>query len=116
MIVKGSDIFMVRGDSESFTVRRRIREEDGTLTPYPFEAGDIIEVTVRKRSTNPKLIYKRVTEFEEDGTAHIDIEHEDTCDLPFGTYEYDVQWTSSAGKVSTLVRQSRFILMEEDTY
>jgi hypothetical protein len=46
----------------------------------------------------------------------VEIDPEDTKDLRFGQYVYDVQWTQSNGTIITLVKPSKFIIEHEVTY
>lgn len=108
MTVNGLSLEMTRGDSESITV---------TCDNHPFEPGDIVEMTVRKRaSAEERAFYKRVEEFAEDGSAVIAIEPEDTAELAFGNYMYDIQLTFADGTVSTIIKPNSFTLLEDVTY
>lgn len=99
---------MVRGDSETITI---------SLKSYLFKTGDIVKFTVRKTVKNPEItIHKVVTEFTESGKAVIEIEPEDTNNLGFGAYTYDVEWTNEAGRVKTIIKPSIFMIEEEVTY
>ena len=107
MKIRGTSISMIRGDSESQTVR---------CTQIPFESGDTIYLTIREDAESPIVIQKIVTEFGEKGEAVIGIDPADTADLAFGDYVYDVQLTQAVGAVITLVPPARFRIMEEVTY
>lgn len=100
---------MVRGDSEALIVK---------CSDDPFVDGDTIEFTVRKRVKSEKVIHKTVTEFEEDedGAAYIEILPEDTSELEFGDYVYDIQLTKANGWVTTLIKRAKFTLEDEVTY
>lgn len=106
MKIQGTNISMVRGDSESITV---------TISPTAFTTGDTVYLTVREDAEEPIAFQKAVTEFD-NGAAVIGIDHSDTEGLEFGTYVYDVQLTRADGTVTTLVPISRFKLTEEVTY
>ncbi len=105
MIINGTKMSMVRGDSESITVR----------CSQGFANGDQIIFTMREDVDSPIALQKTVTEFP-GGEAVIAIDHEDTAPLDFGDYVYDVQWTRADGTVTTIVEKSRFTLREEVTY
>lgn len=107
MKIQGTNISMIRGDSESLTVRCR---------QLPFERGDTIYLTVREDAESEIAMQKVVTEFDEEGRAVIGIEHGDTEGMETGDYVYDVQLTRADGTVTTLVPISRFRLTEEVTY
>ncbi len=105
MTVTGTDLCMTRGDSEIITVR---------VTGYTLTEGDMVELTVRRNVKTPPVLYKRVTEFR-DNAAQIAIDPQDTRDLPFGVYVYDVQLTYG-GAVKTIIRPSKFTIGEEVTH
>ena len=106
MTVKGTDISMVRGDTESIRVGFKGIE----LMP-----GDKIEFTVREDALSPVVIHKVVERFE-NNAAFIYIESQDTAKLSFGDYYYDIQLTHGGGRISTIVKKSKFRLEEEITY
>lgn len=100
---------MVRGDSAALIV---VCEDE------PFVAGDKIELSVRKKSKTERVVHIVVTDFEEDedGAAYILFTPEDTMNLEFGRYVYDIQLTKASGWVTTIIELSPFILREEATY
>lgn len=111
MIVEGTDIKMTRGDTECAYVAAK---KDGGHVP--FIDGDILYFTVKTRAdTVKKELQKVITEFP-DGKALIVIEPEDTKNLQFKTYEYDLQLTDTEGRVITLIKPSKFIIDKEITY
>lgn len=113
MQVYKTDLIMVRGDTESITVRRW---NERLKVIVPFTDGDIVRFTVKKdANTTAKVLQKVVTEFT-DGDAIIDILPSDTKGLRFGTYVYDVQVTDGDGAVTTIIPFSRFVIREEVTY
>lgn len=106
MKAKSNEISITRGDSEGVLVK---------FKNYELQESDIVELTVRKNVRTDKVIHK-VAEHMEDGTALITIQPEDTEDLDFGEYVYDVQMTFSDGSVKTLVKPSKFFIGGEVTY
>lgn len=105
MTVSGTNLSMVRGDSEAILVTPSVA----------FEPGDVVFFTVRRVVDSPIMIQKTITTFI-DGAAHISIEPEDTQTLRPGTYVYDIQVTWADGSVKTLVEKSEFRIKEEVTY
>ena len=106
MTVNGKNLSMVRGDTESITV---------SLKGYALAEGDAITFTVREDAESDIVLQKTVTEFF-DNTASIFIDNEDTKDLEFGSYVYDIQLKYRDGYIRTLVKKSKFRLEEEVTY
>ena len=111
MKVCKTDLSMTRGDSETIIVKCFLSGE-----PQPLETGDEVTLTVRASAQTPIVIQKTVTVFDEHGWAVIAIDPEDTAELDFGVYVYDVQLTAADGTVTTLVPISSFTLTEEVTY
>jgi len=113
MRIKGNTIYLVRGDTASITVSAA----DQYDASRPFVAGDTVYFTVKKSTrTEIKEVQKIITVFNMNGQAVFDIEHEDTKNMSFGTYYYDIQLTSAEGRVITIIPASNFILEEEVTY
>lgn len=94
MVIDNADnVAMTRGDSESLTVRK----VGGT-----WVSGEAITLTIRTSAVGEIVFQKVVTEFDEEGAAVIPINPEDTEDLDFGRYAYDVQYENN-GTVKTLI-------------
>lgn len=111
MKVRGSNLSMTRGDSESITVKCF---QGGAAVP--FENGDTVTFTVREDVESPILLQKTVTTFDGNGWAVIPIASGDTEGMDFGSYVYDIQLTRADGTVTTLITISNFELTEEVTY
>lgn len=109
MIIDGTNLEMIRGDTETIT----IEIDDETLK---FIDGDVIHFTIKKSPYETvKVLQKIVTSFS-DGVATISIAPQDTAELKFGSYWYDIQVTFSNGTVKTLVPPSTFKILTEVTY
>jgi len=112
MKINGTNISMIRGDTESIIVS--YENLDGTK--IDFIAGDTIYFTVKQgTNTEKKSFQKVITEFN-DGKAIFEITSEDTKDLSYRTYKYDVQFNTSDGKKRTIIPASNFVISEEVTY
>lgn len=112
MKLSGYDISMIRGDTEGIIVS--VKTKDGELKP--LVEGDTIYFTVKKSIRTDEILLQKVITTFYDGKAHININPSDTKGLGYGTYTYDVQWTSSTGKVKTIVPPSDFKICGEVTY
>lgn len=111
MDVNGTNLSMMRGDSDSLTVNCM----DGDI-PRPFEDGDIVGFTVRYGyDTQPPIIEKTATTFR-DGAAVFDFAPEETQELQPGKYIYDIQLTESNGRVTTIIEPSNFELRGDVTH
>lgn len=119
MKINGTDIFMTRGDSEKFEVSLYDKELDIQRDLLP---GDKVFFTV-KTSTQTKdfKIQKIIENFDGNGNpdhvgkAIVVINPEDTKDLKYHTYVYDVQIIKD-GYITTVIKPSKFVVEEEVTY
>lgn len=105
MKVNGTNLEMVRGDSESIAV---------TFSNYDPQPGDKVEMTVRRNVRSNAVIRKSVNHFS-GRTAIISLAPEDTERLDPGKYVYDVQLTYG-GAVKTIIPPSTFNIGEDVTY
>lgn len=103
--ISNDKITITRGDTGKFTVKvyNTLREE------FELEYGDEVLFTV-KTSTKvvPHLIQKVGPE--------IVINPEDTKNLEYKTYVYDIQLTLSNGEVHTIISPSDFTVLPEVTF
>lgn len=112
MKVNGSDLTMIRGDSE--TIVLSLKRDDVII---PFNQGDTVYFTVKRiYDTEDLALQKIITEFNEDGNCIIEIEPKDTKKLEFRSYVYDIQLTDSNGRVTTIIPCSKFVVGGEVTY
>lgn len=112
MKIQGTNISMIRGDSEAIKVS--CRDESGA--DIPLVEGDIVYFTIkRSTSTEEKTLQKIVTEFT-DGVALINIFPKDTRELKTGIYYYDIQLNRANGQVKTIIPPSIFTINAEVTY
>lgn len=112
MKVNGTNISMIRGDSETITVL--CKDQYGTLVD--LIDGDTVRFTIKENiNTEIKTLQKTVTTFP-DGIAVITIVPADTKTLKFKEYVYDVQLTRADQSVITIVPPSKFKIEGEVTY
>ena len=112
MKVNGTDLSMIRGDSESITLS--LKDGDAAI---PFVTGDTVYFTVKGRAILDEIaLQKIVTEFNEEGNCIIEIAPNDTKDLRFRSYVYDIQLNRVDGTVTTIVPCSKFAVLQEVTY
>ena len=112
MKIFGTDISMIRGDTEF--IRVSVQKPSGEKVP--LVDGDRIFFTIKVSSLEDgKLLQKIVKDFE-DGDALIRIDSEDTKHLDFGQYFYDIQLSRPNGDVKTIVPPSKFTIEGEITY
>ena len=112
MKIKGTNISMTRGDSE--VIKVTVKDALGNI--IPLATGDTIHFTVRENVMNPtKIIEKIITEFD-DGKALININPQDTGNLEFTSYVYDIQLTREDGRVKTIITPADFTITGEVSY
>ena len=102
---------MTRGDSLSVGIE--LTYQDGTS--YTPEAGDTIRFALKSsamtvgnkefRDKEPLIVKSIPTD-----TLMLELEPNDTKDLPFGNYVYDVELTYASGFVDTFISEGVFIL------
>lgn len=113
MKIRGTEIYMIRGDTE--VIRVSMHDIEGQ--PVAMESGDTIYLTIKTSPyTNEKVLQKIVTEFSGDGEALINIDPADTKSHEPQSYYYDVQLTKADGTVKTIINPSKFHLLPEVTY
>ena len=110
VIEKGTKIKMVQGDTGCIRLK---------INNYPLSEGDEVIFGLALKplpkvieQSNDLLIRKTVTDFDEDGCAHIFIEGEDTLDLKPGVYLYEIQVNTKDGRIDTVVNSTKLTILE----
>lgn len=104
-LIEGTTIQLTRGDSAEFD----IAVTDASGNPYELQDGDEIKFTV-KRS-----VYDKNALIQKTG-SRIRINPEDTAELSYKKYVYDVQVTMADGTVDTIIPPSTFEVLGEVTF
>ena len=100
--ISGTKITINRGDTAFLTITVRDREGN----PYELQENDSLYFAVKRKVTDtdyaiaPKKLNGNVIELMRD----------DTINLDFATYVYDVQLVNGKGYTSTIVQPSEFIV------
>lgn len=104
--VSGTTITLTRGDT--FMADISINKQDDT--PYTLVEGDSVRFAMKSsyEDTEPVL----VKDIPIDALKLV-IEPEDTKELSFGRYVYDVQLTKASGEVDTFITKAKLKLTEE---
>lgn len=101
-------ITFIKKDTASFTV---------SLDNHELTDGDVVLFTVAPNlEMEEPSLQKRIEEFNEDGSATINILANDTRDMEIGTYLYDVQVNLADGRVDTFIGPNKFKLLGGVTY
>ncbi len=89
------NITLTRGDTGIF----KISLQDQNGQPYIPQEGDSLRFALGKDYGKDALLVKSIPM----DTCVLELEPEDTKNLEFKKYKYDIQFTSSDGKVSTII-------------
>lgn len=100
-------ISMFRGDTNQVTVTAQMLQNDGTYLPYDLTGGSA-RLTVRKRIGDAVALAKTGTILAPatDGRIQFTFAPADTVSLTPGVYQYDVEITTAASAVYTVVRST----------
>lgn len=101
-------IRLTRGDTARLTIPII---NSASNDEYVMQSGDVLFFTVKKSAKDTNYLFQK----ESAGTNAIHIKPEDTDNLSFGKYKYDVQLTTVYGDVYTIIEPSVFEIMEEIT-
>ena len=104
--VKKTTITLTRGDTFRATIT--LTDADGELY-FPVE-GETVQFAVKKTYEDEECLILKDIPID---TLELIIEPEDTKDLPFGNYVYDMQITRLNGDVDTFITKASLILTEE---
>lgn len=108
-INKDGTIRLTRGDTARLTVTIN-NDFDGE--PYELTETDVLKLTIKRsvRDSTP-AVQKVIT-----GSNKFYIIPDDTKDLVFGKYLYDVELTTAGGDVYTVIEPTTFEILKEVTY
>lgn len=114
--VSGKTIKLTRGDTLCLKVNIM---KDGE--PYEVQADDVVRFALKRNkikadksgySDEEPLILKELT-LNDDNDLMLTLDPEDTKQLPFDTYVYDIEIKFSDGAVDTFIDKAAFKLTEE---
>lgn len=107
------DIEFTRGDTQFF----RFQVKDGEGNPIQLKDGDNLYFTVKQNSNSEDVLIQKKYPDEiqySDGYFNFVLNSEDTSDMDYGTYNYDIE-LKSGDYVKTL-GQGTITLTEEITF
>lgn len=111
---KDNAIYLTRGDS--MTLYISMTDSDGnTYTPV---STDVIRFALKHNSmtignrayTDTSPILTKTIDYS---TLALSIDPDDTADLEFGEYVYDIELTDADGAVDTFITASPFVILPE---
>lgn len=110
--VEGNKITMTRGDTLILQVNISQGEE-----PYVPVEGDSVRFAVKSRLNSRGTAFKEaeplINKNIPTDTMLLTLEPDDTKQLPFGEYAYDIEITFNNGVVDTFITNSPLILEPE---
>lgn len=105
--VSGTNIVMTRGDTVKISVTIKYKQTKESYTPVE---GDIIRFSVKKYIHDKEPIFTKDVPID---TLLLVIDSDDTKDLPFGPYYFDVQLIFANGDVDTFIQNGTLELAYE---
>lgn len=108
-IQKDNTIKLTRGDTALLSIDIY---NDIAKIPYTLSEGDKLTLSVKKTLKGSTYSFQKMIT----GSNQITINPEDTRNLDFGDYFYDVQLNTESGDVYTIIEPSTFSIMPEVTY
>lgn len=101
---QNNTIVLTRGDSA--VLKLTVVDGEGQL--YKIADNDTVIFTIKKYTTDKDVVLKKTLT---DG--QIIINPQDTENLEYGQYVYDVELTQGSGFVATVIPPTRFVVAEE---
>lgn len=103
------NIAIVRGDTADIEITVSEIDEHGERREHALVEGDVLTFTVKKNTRTSDVLIQKTG-------SSIKILPEDTEDLAYGTYKYDVEFTDAVGTVDTIIPPRDFEILEEVTW
>lgn len=107
LYINGNTIKMTRGDTAHLVIP--IILSDGS--EYTMKPGDTLTLSCKKSIQDENYAFQKV--IESGNTFHI--QPDDTKNLEFGAYKYDIQLNTSNGDIYTVIDVSTFEILTEVT-
>ena len=104
--IDGSEITLTRGDT--FKTVITIKNHDGE--EYQPQEGDVVRFAMKKKYKDEKPLLVKILDNED---LLLELTPEDTKNLKYGDYVYDIEITLSNCEVYTVVDRATLILTEE---
>lgn len=105
-VLKDGTISLTRGDTTRLNVNI-----NNDSQPYEISTDDELKMTVKKNARDENICFQKTVK----GGTLIHIKPEDTAGMEFGKYAYDIQLTTAAGDVYTVIGPETFELLQECT-
>lgn len=100
-------VILTRGDNADIIVNIT----DGNGDPYTLDEDDVLLFTMKRNCETSEIILQKTLV-----NSVISLDHDDTKDLKYGRYYFDVQLTNVSGEVYTVITPHEFIIDKEVTF
>lgn len=109
--IDGRSIYLTRGDTFRAPVVAILPDspEDNPEPYIPME-GDTVRFALKRTYEDLKPLFVKEIPID---TMVLQIDPEDTKELPFGKYVFDIQLTLADGTIDTFIPKGRLHLTEE---
>ena len=108
-VLDNGTVKLTRGD----TARLNVSIKDTTADEdYEIAADDVLTLTVKKTVNDSEALVQLTLT----GSAAFKLDPADTASLAYGKYKYDVQLTTAAGDVYTVIEPTNFEITSEVTW
>ena len=109
IVDKDNTIQLTRGDTARYSIGQIVKTI--TNTNYTPTADDTVTMTIKKTALQADPFVQLIVP----GGEVFHIKPEDTKEMAFGKYVYDVQLTTADGDVYTIIPPTTFDLLKEVT-
>ena len=106
LYIEGNNIKLTRGDTAYLTIPLKTIE-----SVYELQPTDTLTFSVKRNTRETDYLFQKIIT----GTNTFHIQPDDTAELTFGKYTYDVQLNVSNGDVFTVIPPSTFEVLAEVT-
>lgn len=104
--INGKTITLTRGDT--FVAQISLTDSEGHA--YTLAEGDVIRFAAKRAYHSTAVLITKAIPHE---TMLLTLNPQDTKNLPFGEYVYDIQLTYANGDVDTVIDKGALVLTEE---
>ena len=107
-------MIITRGDTHSYKFQRL----DGEGQPIEERAPSVY-FTVKDSNNEEEIIFQKTIEdmrYDEEFFYHFTIYPEDTNDMYYGSYDYDIEVKYTDGNYVRTIAKGKFIVEEETTW
>ena len=110
--IKGSKIWLTRGDSAYITLEPTVGDDEEV---YQLQEGDTVHAQIRTEPNTGELLAEGEILHGDDGSVIWYLRPADTKDLDIGTYYWDAELDLSNGDIFTFITSSPFNVTDEVT-